>query len=263
MQWLTRLLLGLPPREQDIRELQDTAPELFSSKMGMTPSRPGIIHLHRVFLDSLEFREAIQTWVREYSGEKEPFNNQVEPCDHPFCRRKGNSDNKNESPHAVMEMMVVGGGKHSNPPAKSFFNMLNSTKKKKSKIKLVIMTDPYIYSDIGQTGSEGGFDNLIQVLKHLNINDTDTFELQLTPKGINKKDTLQKTITLTFPNCSLSTHRTASTFHDRFILVEYEDGDHRGWYGPSLNGLSSDSIIIFGDITDRNTLQQLSKMLLN
>ncbi len=262
MQWFTRLVLGLPPRAQDIRELREAAPELFSDNEARPFHRRKRLYFHPAFLDSLELREAVREWIKE-CHEQYPEPREGEPCDHPFCRRKARNLRTNDSPHDVMEMMVVGGGKNFNPPAKSFFDLINATKKKKSRVRRLIMTDPYIYSDVGQAGNTGGFSNLVKLMQHLNIDEKSSFELQLTPRVSEEKKTdLQNKIKIEFPGCALSSHRSSSTFHDRFILIEYEDGERRAWYGPSLNGLDSDSIVIFGDVTEASALKQLSQRLL-
>ena len=263
MQWFTRLVLGLPPRAQDIRELRELAPELFFDREVRGATRRSRVHFHPAFWDSHEFREAVRAWVQEFD-EQAPESQEGEPCDHPFCPRKQRSLSANESPHAVMEMMVVAGGTEFNPPAKSFFDLINATKKKYSIVRRVIMTDPFIYADIGQSGSRGGFTNLVKLLGHLNIEQTTSFELQLTPRvGQEKRDELQNMIKKEFPDCTLTSHKSTSTFHDRFIFVEYHDGERRAWYGPSLNGLNSDSIVIFGDVTEASALKQLSQRLLS
>ena len=263
MQWLTRLVLGLPARAQDIKELREAAPELFADNVDRLRIRRGRLYFPPTYLDSLELREAVQAWIRQ-SHEREPENREAEPCDLPFCPRKTRNVSSADTPHSVMEMMVVAGGlgKEFNPPAKSFFDLINATKKKRSNVRRVIMTDPYIYADIGQTGSTGGFSNLIKLLRHLNIGEQASFELQLTPRvGEDKKLDLQSRIAREFTGCTLSSHKATSVFHDRFIFVEYEDGDRRAWYGPSLNGLNSDSVVIFGDVTESGGPSQFLRQL--
>ncbi|MCU6409295.1 hypothetical protein [Enterobacter quasiroggenkampii] len=258
MEWFTRMLLDLPPRNKDIKELMDSAPELFSNE-----SVEGIKVYHRTFRrhfywESFELREDIRYWLRRHEVSETDLNQEM-ICDHPDCQRiKGRSGSND-----YMQMMTVAGGRDSNPPAKSFFDLINATKITNAEVQRVILTDPYIYSDIGQNGEGGGFNNLLKLLETLNIADSTEFNLQLTPQNDKEQiSRFENSIKRKFPNCSVSNHNSRSTFHDRFILVQYVGGKSKGWYGPSLNGLNGDSIIIFGDLTDSNALAQLSQRLL-
>lgn len=258
MEWFTRMLLDLPPRYEDIKELMDSVPELFSNERIEEIEKQHRTFRHPIYWDSYELREAIRDWLRRY-GVPELDVNKENTCGHPDCLRlKGRSSNSD-----YMQMMTVAGGRDNNPPAKSFFDLINATKITNSVVHRVILTDPFIYSDIGQNGEEGGFNNLLKLLETLNVVDSSEFSLQLTPQNDKEKIArFENSIKRKFPKCSVSNHKNRSTFHDRFILVQYSDGKSKGWYGPSLNGLNSDSIIIFGDLTDTNALAQLSQRLL-
>lgn len=80
------------------------------------------MYLHPAFWDSRELLEVVRAWIQE-SEELAPEIQEAEACDHPFCPRKERSLSNNESPHSVMEMMVIAGGKEFNPPSKSFFDL--------------------------------------------------------------------------------------------------------------------------------------------
>ena len=214
-------------------------------------------------LDSREFTRAVREWAQEVEEFPED-DGKAEPCTSPFCPLKESNLNIADSSCSVMKMMVVGGGDKSKPPAKSFFDLIDITKKKNAVVRRIIMTDPFIYADIGESGSAGGFKNLVLLLKHLNIDEAQKFGLELSPRANDKKkSSLQKMLKTNFSNCILSSHRNKSIFHDRFILAEYDDGECRAWYGPSLNGLNSDSVVIFGDVTQASALKQLSSKLVN
>ncbi|MRS19805.1 hypothetical protein GJV08_11625 [Enterobacteriaceae bacterium RIT692] len=258
MEWFNRMILGLPPRAKDVKELKDSAPELFSND-NSDPFTP-IDHFFgpHFYWTTHELRDSVKIWVQSYEDiaadrPEEGY------CDHPHClRKKGISDVE-----GYMQMMTVAGGKDRNPPAKSFFDLINATKIKNTEVARVILTDPFIYSDIGQTGEGGGFSNLLILLENLTNSTASTFELQLTPQNnVEKKDKFENSIKQKFPNCTVSNHKNSSTFHDRFIFVQYANGFHKAWYGPSLNGLGSNSIIIFGDLTDNNAVTRLSQMLM-
>ena len=258
MEWFNRMVLGLPPRAKDLKELKESAPELFSNEDSF-PVTPIIYpFIHHFYWNTHEFRELVKIWVQSYKENAEERSEEGY-CDHLYClRKKVISDAE-----GYMQMMTVAGGKGRNPPAKSFFDLINKTKIKNTNVVRVILTDPFIYTDVGQTGEGGGFSNLLTLLENLNNSTQSTFELQLTPQNnVEKKDRFESSIKQKFPNCTVSNHNNSSTFHDRFIFVQYANGEHRAWYGPSLNGLGSNSIIIFGDLIDNNAVTQLSKMLL-
>lgn len=258
MEWFTRMILDLPPRAKDVKELRESAPELFSNEKCKGITKHPRAFFHPLYWDAYELREAIRDWLQRF---EEPVTDipERDSCNHPYCLRKKGGFNVNND----MQLMTVAGGKGHNPPAKSFFNLIDATKIKKAIVQRVILTDPYIYSDIGQNGNGGGFDNLLKLLEHLNILSTSSFELKLTPQNdLQKIDRLEKRIQQKFTRCSVSNHSNTSTFHDRFIFVQYNSGEEKAWYGPSLNGLNSDSIIIFGDLTEADALMQLSQRLL-
>ncbi|HEM7507749.1 TPA: hypothetical protein U2J54_000723 [Providencia rettgeri] len=255
MEWLTRMALGLPPRAEDVKKLKEIAPELFSSEKYHSAEK---FLFPPYYYSSEELRELISIWLKkiEQSDVDTP---PKDTCSYPHCIRKVDTSNGGD----CIEMMTIAGGKAQNPPAKSFFNLIDSTKLKNSVVQRVILTDPYIYSDIGQHGEIGGFNNLLELLEHLNILSDTKFTLELTPQNDSDKITrFENSIKKKFSNCTVSNHRNDSKFHDRFILVQYTDETSIAWYGPSLNGLNSSSIVIFGDLTDNNALSKLTKLLL-
>ena len=255
MEWYTRMILNLPPRAKDVKELRESAPELFTDEEIKETTRYLRRYIHPLYWDTYELREEVRVWLQDFE-EKMP---EGDYCDHPCCIRKTAGDNAD----GYMHMMTVAGGRDRNPPAKSFFDLINATKIKNATVLRVILTDPYIYFDTGQNGDGGGFNNLLKLLEHLNIDSSTEFRLELTPQNDSeKKDRFETKIQQEFPSCTVFNHNNASTFHDRFIFVQYNNSQCKAWYGPSLNGLNSNSIIIFGDLTDSNAVQQLSQRLL-
>lgn len=254
MAWFTRMILNLPPRAKDVKELRESAPELFTDEEIKETTKDHRRYIHPLYWDRYELREAVRVWLQDFE-EKTP---EEDYCDYPCCIRKKAGDNADGYMHA----MTVAGGSDRNPPAKSFFDLIDATKIKSATVLQVILTDPYIYSDIGQNGDGGGFDNLLKLLEHLNIDSSTKFELKLTPQNdLEKKESFKKKIKQKFSCCEVLDHDRSSTFHDRFIFVKYNNNQCKAWYGPSLNGLNSKSIIIFGDLTDNNAVKQLSQRL--
>ncbi|HFI5594346.1 TPA: hypothetical protein ACGQSU_002954 [Raoultella planticola] len=256
MEWFTRMILNLPPRAKDVKELRDSAPELFTDEEIKENISYHQRYIHPLYWDIYELREAVRVWLQDFEGQTP----EGDYCDHPCCIiRKMARDNAD----GYMHMMTVAGGRDRNPPAKSFFDLINATKIKNATVLRVILTDPYIYFDIGQNGDGGGFNNLLKLLEHLNINSSTEFRLELTPQSDSEtKDRFEREIQQKFPQCTVSNHNNSSSFHDRFIFVQYSNNQCKAWYGPSLNGLNSNSIIIFGDLTDSNAVRQLSQRLL-
>lgn len=257
MEWFVRMMLNLPPRDKDIKELKEIAPELFSGEKKFI-NKNYKIPIYPFYIDDYELREIIKIWLQ--NSEKDITDiSRNKLCDYPYCLKKKDNPDTDD----CMQMMTIAGGKEQNLPAKSFFHLIDTTKIKGVEIKSVILTDPYIYTDIGQSGNSGGFTQLLKLLEHLNINCNDSFELQLTPQNdLNKRNNFASQIKKTYPNCIVLEHKKNSIFHDRFIFVQYIGEKKKAWYGPSLNGLNSNSIIIFGDITDNIALEKLSRMLL-
>lgn len=76
--------------------------------------------------------------------------------------------------------LVLGGG--DKPPLARFIDLvLKVHKNAKGKVKEVIVTDPYVLSDVGETGSTSGYNNLCLYLKTLGIMPNDKFKLTITP----------------------------------------------------------------------------------
>lgn len=194
MEWFTRMILDLPPRTKDIKELRESAPELFSNKKREDITEHSEVFFHPFYWNAQELKEAIHDWLQRFEA-RVTDTSEYGACDHPNCPRNREGCNANNH----MQLMTVAGGKGHNPPAKSFFDLIDKTKRKSAIVQQVILTDPYIYSDIGQNGEGGGFDNLLKLLEHLNILDTTPFELKLTPQSdLQKKDIFEKEIQKNF-----------------------------------------------------------------
>ena len=131
-------------------------------------------------------------------------------------------------------------------------------------IKEVILTDRYIYSDVGEDGARGGFANLINYLYAVGVDNNLHFTLKLNPHASTterKKDFFRAKIKQTFPNIIVATYSAKYFFHDRFYLVRDKYGKLTGIYGPSLNGLDSRSIVLMGEIKGKEALGRLDRWL--
>ena len=82
---------------------------------------------------------------------------------------------------AIIQYLTAGGGPDSKPPKGMFFDLVSKSKKKMGIIKEVILTDPYIYHELGEDGVDGGYDNLSKYLEALGISNESSFTLKKTP----------------------------------------------------------------------------------
>lgn len=253
MEWLVRFSMGLRPRKQDIVQLKNLLPELFEE--GILRDRndmyfhPGYPY-RRIRFASLE------EWIKQepitIEGASEPsLNNGV--C--PLAKYYNNGDPNTFS-------MLTVGGFASNAPKKSFFDLVRKTHRGQ-KVKEVVITDRYIFTDAGEDGTPGGFNNVIEYLKTLNIEKNEDFTITTNPHAKNqgKKITFENYIKNEFPNVKFKAYHRNNSFHDRFYLVRDKSGQMKGVFGPSLNGLSSESIVIMGDINEAKILSVLNARL--
>lgn len=157
--------------------------------------------------------------------------------------------------------MMAAGGPNAKPPRDSFLNLVKRTHPENDPPQEVILTDPYIYSDISEDGQEGGFSNLVAYLEVLGISDDDTFTLLMTPSPkrgtVTARKNLHRYLKKKFKNIKLKNYSPQLKFHDRFYVVRHRSGKIKGVFGPSINGLTSDAIVLMGDI---NELQPLKKL---
>ncbi|PES83463.1 hypothetical protein CN504_13650 [Bacillus anthracis] len=245
--------MGLKPREKDIRQLKGLLPELFEKEAILKIEGPVIHPLYpyfRIRLDSL------MEWIKQEpliveSSEEGSFSNCN--CLLADCLNNRNADK--------LSMLTVGGFV-SNTPKKGFFDLVTKTHKGQ-KVKEVIITDRFIYLDSGEDGTPGGYKNIITYLQTLRIGKTDEFSIITNPhaKSQGKKIAFEEYIRSEFPNVKFRVYQGNNSFHDRFYLVRDRQGQMKGIFGPSLNGLNSESIVIMGDIDDSKVLKTLNDRL--
>jgi hypothetical protein len=271
MDWLLRFTLGLPAREQDIAAVKKTLPELADSENGFSD---GEIYwpLYPRFRTSKEFIDELRNWIK-CAEETDSDWVDATACPESNCpmRHIQHSSKLNNDEPVILEMLVMGGGpsqktsKSQQTPKARFFDLVRKAHKNTKLVREVILTDPYIYSDVSEDGIEGGSNNLIEYLQTLGLSQEDHFSLitNPSPKRGNKqaKTNLQKMIKNHYSNISFRDFSPSLKFHDRFYLVRYKSGDLKGVFGPSLNGLNSDAIVVMGDIDDIKLLKQLQQLL--
>ncbi len=123
------------------------------------------------------------------------------------------------------------------------------------------MTDPYIYSDVSEDGHEGGFSTLVAYLDALGISADDSFILRMTPSPkrgtVTAKKNLHRYLKTKFKNIQFKDYSPQLKFHDRFYVVRHRSGKIKGVFGPSINGLTSDAIVLMGDIDELQPLKKL------
>ncbi len=160
----------------------------------------------------------------------------------------------------VLRLMTVGGGSDRRGPKREFLDLVRRVHKG-SRVREVILTDPYIYSDAAEDDTTGGYANLVEYLRALNLVRDSEFVVRLNPgaKRASKgaKEILRRAIRDAFPRARVETFTGNSRFHDRFYLVHDAAGGFRGIFGPSLNGLDSNSVVLMGELEQTRTLERL------
>lgn len=157
--------------------------------------------------------------------------------------------------------MVLGGGDKS--PLGKFLDLVNKTHKGSETIKQVIITDPYIFADVGESGINGGYENLLLYLGALRLLENSKFKLLITPapkKGNSIAfNNFSRFINGKYPSAVIGRFNANYIFHDRIFLTITEKNTFRGVFGPSLNGLGANDFVLMGEI-EKDALVQLSKM---
>lgn len=285
MIFLWRFIIGLPSREVDIVEAKQHFPELFNNDpSGELDERIGyfikkiLIHYFETdyYLENTQISAILRNWLLSEKNRNkdrtETFksNRDIHDCPLDGCPMRNSDATTNheraDSEHVsdpeinILNMMAVGGGKGRKPPLEIFLDLVRKTHRNQL-IKEVILTDPYIYLDTGDDGVRGGFENLLKYLEALNIEKNQSFTLKTTPAPRNAhqetQDLLHDFILKNYPKCNLGRYANKSNFHDRFYLVRDETGQLSGVYGPSLNGLNAQSVVLMGDISSEMVLKHL------
>jgi len=264
MESLVRFFLGLPARIQDVEEIERVIPELHDLRKPETRKR--IRRIHHLFFDFDEdLFEELESWIK--SSRDEPLRNaDLINCPKEDCPiRLGHSHSNSSGDFNHLEYLIAGGGPESKPPKGMFFDLVSKSKKKMGIIKEVILTDPYIYHELGEDGADGGYANLSTYLSTLGLSEESSFTLKKNPSpkmGTKQSiELLDRFLKKNYPNISIGNYSPKCKFHDRFYIVRDDKGKLGGVFGPSLNGLNSNAIVLMGDIEGLQPLKKLSQWL--
>lgn len=117
----------------------------------------------------------------------------------------------------------------------------------------VILTDPYLLLDTGEAGKPGGYEGAIAYLRALGLNPESEFRLKIPPSpknaSVQAAELFQRCISNAFPRATIDRFKNRCQFHDRFYLTRDAEGELKGVFGPSLNGLLASPVVIMGGIT--------------
>lgn len=262
MNFLVRYFFGLPARQVDIDEIRLIIPEILDENTRLSDLRH-----NRLFLeaDCSDIERKIREWASRIKPEnKEPkINSSSHLCPSQNCplRNWQNAQGNDENIYdGLIFKLIVGGGPK--PPLEMFLDLVRKVHANKGQVKEVILTDPYLYLEVGADGKTGGFDNLIAYLEALGLASSASFTLKTNPaaKGsTDKKRNFKRSLCKKYSNVKIDEYSPKFKFHDRFCLVKYDDEPLAGVFGPSFNGLSADSIVLMGDIDDQRVFKTLER----
>lgn len=261
MDWLIRFALGLKARPTDVKALWEALPELRNRDLRFEWRRYSLI-FDSDFHTNHELIEALRQWASEVESPDDHWPQDHRNCPSSNCPLRNNQAKEADNEGSFfVRFMVAAGGPNAKPPRQSFLDLVQRTHRKESPPSEVILTDPYIYSDISEDGKEGGFLNLVAYLEALGITTDDSFTLLMTPspkRGTKlAKKNLHRHLKTKFKNIQFKDYPPQLKFHDRFYVVRHRSGKIKGVFGPSINGLTSDAIVLMGDIDELQPLKKL------
>jgi hypothetical protein len=253
MIWLYRFIWGLPAREADKQEILENFPELLENPEIINDA---IFFGHLVLFRHDKMHDEFKKWISEYKHENIQGN-----CPLLDCPAKGTVMSQFfEEEQTILQLMRVGG--YTKPPKSSFFDLVRKVHGQPN-IKKVILTDPYILIDISEDVTYGGLENLKEYLETLGLNSNSSFELKISPSPKmyteSRYNNFKKYLLSKFPNVTIGRYQPKYEFHDRFYLVEDSSGNLNGVFGPSLNGLSSKAIVLYGELEIKGAIDKMGK----
>ena len=273
MEWWLRFCLGLPCRKEDVKSIRQNFPEIYNSdlKLKTTFFWPFLAY----FDDTTELLNKIKEWSRNIDKNENQLLNPIN-CPERQCPLKVQTNQTQEASSIedregisdtfeVLSFLILGGVQKC--PKDAFLNLVRRSRNKASmkEIKEVIITDPYYLSDVNEDGrTTGGYSNMISYLENLSLTENSVFELITNPSPQTKNSEVAKPIFKRFIqeyflNVSFSTYSPKYKFHDRFYLIRDNKSEISGVFGPSLNGLLANSIVLMGEI-DKQALLALKKV---
>lgn len=261
MNWFIRFTLGLKARPDDIKAMYEALPELRNKNLRFERR-----HYFRIFGPDFhtndELLESLRRWAEETDFFDDFWPQDPNNCTLGNCPLRNTQVRKNNTSEPfIARLMVAAGGPNAKPPKQSFFDLVRRTHPRSDPPCVVILTDPYIYSDVSEDGIEGGFSNLIAYLEALGLASNDVFTMRMTPSPkrgtLTARTNLQRYLKKKFTNIQFKDYSPQLKFHDRFYVVRHRSGTIKGVFGPSINGLSSDAIVLMGDIDELQPLKKL------
>lgn len=254
MNWLIRYLLGLPAREQDLKEIKTNFPELIDNPEELNKLDYPIL-IHPRFFSEKSFKD----WIGISDNNEVHNRDFTSECPYSNCPQKARENLNDSQESELLELMTIGGGKKSKTPKDSFFDMVRKIYTGTNNIKKVILTDPYLLADVSMDGNEGGFNNIIEYLKIIIDSCENEFELLISPtlKEQGNKDNFERLLKTKFKNIKFSFYSSDYNFHDRLLITVDNKQNYKGMFGPSFNGLNSKSIVLYGQLEATNTIDKL------
>lgn len=261
MIWWVRFYLGLPARPEDVAEIRRSVPELLSRDITLSPN--AIIP----FWPHLMLDESTLSEFRRWVGSSESIVNHgllsPEDCPADDCPlRIGSAGTDKRSYDGIVVWLMVAGGSNK-PPKDEFLDIVRRVHRGQH-VREVILTDPFVHLDVGEASYPGGYSNLVDYLHALGLARDSEFTLKLNPSPRKAKkgaqDLLEREIRRAFPRAVISRFKSGHRFHDRFYLVRDDSGRLNGVFGPSLNGLDSQSVVLMGELEKTKTLERLEDL---
>jgi hypothetical protein len=258
MAWWLRFCLGLPARRQDVEDLRESLPELFDPHVD-PEGRLIVPWWPSHFVQELTVGN-LRRWASTEGVAKEPAAASPENCPAEECPLRQGPPSRQAANVAVLWLMAAAGAHK--PPKDEFLDLVRRVHGQQQ-IREVILTDPYIYSDLGEEHQPGGYGALIEYLNALRLNPDSHFDLKLNPNP--KKTTanahalLARKVKDAFPGVRLTAFSPRHRFHDRFYLTRDQSGRLAGTFGPSLNGLVTDAIVLMGEL-EQGVLKRLDQL---
>lgn len=261
MDWFIRFALGLKARPEDAKALLEALPELKNGDFRFERRRY-FWFFDTDFHTNAELIDALRNWISEVDLPEDEISTDYRNCPSDNCPLRGSKERIKHADDAfIARLMVAAGGPKAKPPKQSFLDLVRRTHSQSDIPSEVIITDPYIYSDVSEDGKEGGFSNLVAYLEALGLTPIDSFILRMTPSPKRGTKTARKNLhrylKRKFKNIQFNDYSPKLKFHDRFYVVRHRSGVIKGVFGPSINGLTSDSIVLMGDIDELQPLKKL------
>lgn len=255
MIWFYRFLFGLPCRPQDRLEIQNNFPELINSPSTLKK----LIYPTYLRLPYDAYKNLDEEFIKWFSEQLDvEGNSTINNCPIDNCPLKA-SYQITEEGEVILHMMRIGG--FNKPPKSSFLDLVRTVHKNTNKIKRVILTDPYILMECFEDGTGDGLQNLIEYLRNLGLDSDSSFDLHINPSPKRQTEELTKkfkeNLKQEFPSIRIGRYKPKYVFHDRFYLVEDISGNIKGVFGPSVNGLLSKSIVLFGELETNHTMTKM------